>query len=92
MPLICVGSTLRAFSRALPWLASSVGESVKRDSVMLRLMLSQSPWPMNLGGSGALVLRRFSFRLMVRPLTPAAAHAQTYQKDSGQKDNEYVVK
>lgn len=73
IPLIWVGSTLRALSRALPCDPSSDAASVKRDKVTLRLMLSQSPCPMNFGGSGALVLRRFSFRLILRPRTPAAA-------------------
>lgn len=35
---------------------------------------------MNFGGSGALVLRRFSFKLMVRPFTPAAAATQIVLK------------
>ena len=34
---------------------------------------------MNLGGSGALVLRLFSFKLMVRPFTPAAAVAALFR-------------
>lgn len=73
MPLISAQGTHRARSSCRAAEATSLGAAVKCDSVRLRDRLSQEPWPMNLGGSGAPALRRLSLSVRVRPCTPAAS-------------------